>query len=193
MGRTRGRECKALNRGLGAGTVLSTSGGACPGSLLREEEVLMLPDARDGQTYSIIGAAMDVHNHLGAGFLEAVYQDALAVELALRTIPFGREVPLPVLYKGNLLNCSYRADFICYNGIIVEIKAISELTSVDTAQVINYLKATGIQRALLLNFGAERLEHKRFVRDYQRASASSADRVYELPDDEYLTAVDERQ
>ncbi|MBP8292250.1 MAG: GxxExxY protein [Caldilineaceae bacterium] len=118
---------------------------------------------RDPQTYAIIGAAMEVHATLGRGFMEAVYQESLAIELTLRRIPYQREVDLPVSYKGTLLKCSYRADFICYGEIIVELKALSALTGGEWAQIINYLKATGFHRGLLLNFGAESLEHKRFV------------------------------
>jgi GxxExxY protein len=144
----------------------------------------MVPDGRDGQTFAIIGAAMEVHNQLGCGFLENVYQEALAVELLLRGIPFERELSLPVLYKGRPLNCSYRADFVIAGEIIVELKALDKLTTIEEAQVINYLKATGLQRALLINFGTSRLEHKRYVREYLRSSASSADRVLEVLGDE---------
>ncbi len=133
---------------------------------------------------------MEVHNQLGDGFLERVYQEALAVELALREIPFAREAALPVLYKGSPLTCSYIADFICYDEIIVETKALGKLTSIEESQVINYLKATGLHRALLLNFGVPHLEHKRYVREYLRSSASSVrspgyvsgDRVREVLD-----------
>src|SRR6185503_7180076 len=82
---------------------------------------------RDPQTYAIIGAAMEVHRQLGHGFLEAVYKEALAIELELRGIPFKREVPLSIYYKGKLLDCKYQADFICYGDIIVEAKAIADL------------------------------------------------------------------
>ena len=118
---------------------------------------------KDPETYAIIGAAMEVHRQLGHGFLEAVYQEALALEMTARKIPFKREVSLPVEYKGQRLVCSYRADFVCYESIIVEMKAINQLTGADEAQLINELKATGLHRGLLLNFGAPSLEYKRLV------------------------------
>jgi GxxExxY protein len=118
---------------------------------------------QDPQTYAIIGAAMEVHGQLGSGFLEAVYQEALAIEFAARAIPFAREVDLPVLYKGQRLACSYKADFICYGSVIVELKAIREITGIDEAQVLNYLKATRMERGLLLNFGSSSLGFKRLV------------------------------
>jgi GxxExxY protein len=118
---------------------------------------------RDAQTFAIIGAAMEVHNELGAGFLEPVYQDALSIELARQSVPFRREVELPVLYKGEQLACTYRADFLCYDEIIVELKALNELATREQAQLLNYLKATKLKRGLLINFGAARLEYKRMV------------------------------
>jgi len=120
-------------------------------------------ERRDSETFAIIGAAMEVHRQLGSGFLEAVYQSALAIELRGRNIPFEREVEVPIWYKGHLLPCGYRADFICFGGIIVELKAIKQLTSIEHAQVMNYLRATQHKRALLLNFGAASLQQKRFV------------------------------
>jgi GxxExxY protein len=131
---------------------------------------------KDPQTYAIIGAAMEVHRQLGHGFLEAVYQEALAVELTAREIPFQREVFLPIRYKGQLLQCGYRADFICFGEIVVELKAISQLTGTDEAQTINELKATHLNRALLINFGAPSLEYKRLVFNL-RESAKSADEI----------------
>ena len=118
---------------------------------------------RDPETYAVIGASMAVHSELGMGFLEIVYHEALAVELAFRGIPHDREVELPVHYRGQRLTCSYRADFVCYDAIIVEIKAQASLTGADDSQVLNYLKAAGMQRALLINFGGPRLEYKRIV------------------------------
>ncbi|MGH7213888.1 MAG: GxxExxY protein [Tepidisphaeraceae bacterium] len=120
-------------------------------------------ETRDPQTYAIIGACMEVHRVLGPGFLEHVYHEALAVELLWRGIPFRREVELPVHYKDRLLPCCYRADFVCYDDIIVELKALRELSGVERSQAINYLKATRFRRALLTNFGAARLEYERLV------------------------------
>ncbi len=117
----------------------------------------------DSETFTIIGAAMIVHGELGHGFLEPVYQAALEYEFQLQKIPFEREVELPVFYKNETLNVSYRADFICYDKIIVELKALQHLTSAEEAQVINYLKATHFQRALLINFGTPSLEYKRLI------------------------------
>ena len=137
-----------------------------------------MTDQRDPQTYAIIGACMEVHRELGHGFLEAVYQKALERELSARGVPFAREVPLPVRYKGVLLHCSYRADFLCFGSIIVELKALAKLTAVEHAIIINYLKATGLERGLLINFGTPQLEYKRFIRsaDYRKErSADDAD------------------
>ncbi|MDE3068121.1 MAG: GxxExxY protein [Verrucomicrobiota bacterium] len=131
---------------------------------------------RDPQTYAIIGAAMEVHRQLGHGFLEAVYQEALAIELAGREIHFQREASLPIFYKGVRLQCGYRADFICFDEIVVELKAVSELTGVDEAQTINELKAIRLNRALLINFGPPSLQYKRLVFNL-RESAKSADEI----------------
>ena len=106
---------------------------------------------------------MEVHKQLGCGFLEPVYQEALAVEFANRNIPFSREVKLPVRYKGKLLATGYCADFICFDSIVVELKALARMSGTEEAQLINYLKATGYEVGLLLNFGTRSLEHRRFV------------------------------
>ncbi|MEM9419758.1 MAG: GxxExxY protein [Planctomycetota bacterium] len=124
---------------------------------------MMKAEENDPQTYAIIGAAMAVHSEMRHGFLEAVYQESLEIEFELRGIPFQREVQLPIHYQGRLLNTHYRADFVAFDDIIVELKAQSQLTGNDQAQAINYLKATGHHRALLLNFGASKLEYKRLV------------------------------
>lgn len=124
-------------------------------------------DVRDPETYAIIGAAMEVHRELGRGFLEAPYAEALQCEFELRSIPFRREVSLPIVYKGRTLECSYRADFIVFGSIIVELKAVKALTDIERAQVINYLKATGYTRAVLINFGTESLEYERIVNHHR--------------------------
>ena len=116
----------------------------------------------DPRTYAIIGAAMEVHRFLGTGFLEAVYQEALAMELASRRIPFERELALPVSYKGRILGTPCRADFLV-DGVIVELKANSTLTNADRAQLLHYLRASECRNGLLINFGATSLEYKRFI------------------------------
>jgi GxxExxY protein len=132
---------------------------------------------KDQQTYLVIGAAMEVHGQLGHGFLETVYQEALAMEFTERRIPFRREVILPVSYKSKTLPCSYKAYFICFENLLVETKALGKLTGIEEAQVINYLKATSFERALLLNFGSPSLEYKRLIFTHKnlRPSAKSAD------------------
>ncbi len=125
-------------------------------------------DERDPQTYNIIGAAMEIHRQLGHGFLEAVYQEAAAIEFALKQIPFEREINLPVKYKEIALPVYYRADFVCFSGIIVEFKALSRLSTIEEAQLLNYLKATGLKRGLLINFGTSSLQYKRLVWGYEQ-------------------------
>lgn len=117
------------------------------------------------EVYAIIGAAIEVHRVLGPGFLEPVYQEAMEIELADRQTPFEAQKALVIYYKGRRLEKEYRADFVCFDQIIVEIKAADELTGRDEAQLLNYLKATGFRVGLLINFGSHgRLEWKRFVR-----------------------------
>lgn len=134
---------------------------------------------KDPLTHQIIGAAMEVHRTLGPGFLEAVYHEALCIEFASKDIPFQWEVELPIYYKDELLTTRYRADFVCYHNIIVELKAINQLSSKEASQIINYLKATGIETGLLLNFGAKSLEYKRFIFTKGKSvkSAGSMDRT----------------
>ena len=113
------------------------------------------------ETYEIIGAAMEVHRQLGCGFSEKVYQDALAHELRLRNIPFEREVRMKVVYKGETLEAEFIPDFVCYDRVIVELKAVEELTSMHRSQAINYAHVANMKVALLINFGAESLEYER--------------------------------
>lgn len=131
---------------------------------------------KDTETYAIIGAAMEVHGVLGNGFLEGVYHDALELEFKQRGVDYQREQPVPVSYKEKTLGTPYRADFVCCGSIIVELKAIKALTRIESAQVLHYLKATGYDRALLINFGTPRLDYKRFIqsRDHLRTSVPSA-------------------
>jgi len=133
-------------------------------------------ETRDPETYAIIGAAMRVHGILGHGFLEAVYQEALAEEFRQSGIPFTREQRFPIHYRGVILKCYYDADFICFGKIIVELKALEQKGGKEEAQVINYLKASGLNRAMLLNFGSERVQYKRLVLNL-RPSASSAENL----------------
>jgi GxxExxY protein len=130
---------------------------------------------RDEQTYAIIGAAMAVHRELGSGFLEAVYQDALAIEFGLQGVPFEKEQAIPVVYKGIPLSSSYRADFVCFGSVIVELKALSTLSGTEEAQIINYLKATGLKKGLLINFGKSSLEYRRYVYGKEEQSADYTD------------------
>jgi GxxExxY protein len=134
----------------------------------------MPKERRDSRTYAIIGAAMEVHCQLGCGFLESIYQEALALELTAREIPYRREVEIPVFYKNQRLNASFRADFLCFDSVIVELKALANLSGVEEAQVINYLKATGHEVGLLFNFGAESLEHRRLAFSKPLPSIKSA-------------------
>ena len=120
------------------------------------------------ESFRIVGAAMEVHNTLGSGFLEAVYQEAFQYELEALNIPFKREVSLPIVYKNKTLSKYYIADFICYECIIVEVKALTELTKEHKAQVINYLKATNYELGILVNFGSSKLSYERIIREHSR-------------------------
>ncbi len=116
------------------------------------------------ESYNIIGAAFHVYNQLGFGFLEAVYQECLELEFIKRGIPYDREKELKINYDGIELRQTYKADFVCYGEIIVELKAVSMLDPSHRAQVYNYLHATGYRLGLLLNFGSDsELERERIV------------------------------
>ena len=115
------------------------------------------------ESYKIIGACMEVHKILGNGFLEAVYQEALAIEFSQMNIPFEQEKRLQITYKNRLLKKDYIADFVCYDKIIVELKALSQIQNEHIAQTLNYLKITDFRLGLLINFGTTSLQYKRIV------------------------------
>ena len=116
------------------------------------------------ESYNIVGAAFHVYNKLGFGFLEAVYQEALEIEFQRRNIPYECEKELNIIYDGVQLKQTYKADFVCYGKIIVELKAVSELDDAHRSQIYNYLHATGYRLGLLLNFGcSDELEKERIV------------------------------
>jgi len=115
------------------------------------------------RTWAIIGVAMKVHTQLGSSFLERVYQDTLELEFIAQKIPYVREQSLPVFYKGQQLQGTYCADFICCGNIIVESKVIKALTEIEHAQIINYLKVAKHPLGLLFNFGSLSLQYQRFI------------------------------
>jgi GxxExxY protein len=117
------------------------------------------------ETYAILGACFEVYKDKGCGFLEGVFQECLALEFELQNIPARSQVSLPLTYKGRPLVQRYVADFVCYDKVIVELKAVSKLTDEHRAQIQNYLHATGLKVGLLVNFGHfPKVEHERFVR-----------------------------
>ena len=115
------------------------------------------------ECYSIIGSAMEVHKQLGYGFLESVYQEALAHEFVSSSVPFEKEKILEIEYKGITLKKKFIADFVCFDSIIVELKAVDALNDEHISQVINYLRATNLRLGLLINFGAGKLQYKRVI------------------------------
>jgi len=115
------------------------------------------------EVFRIVGAAMEVSNHLGCGFLEAVYQEALGIEFAQRRIAYEAQKRIEISYKDTVLRKEYVADFLCMDCIIVEIKAIRGITGIEEAQLLNYLKATGLPLGLIVNFGSKKLEWKRYA------------------------------
>ncbi len=124
----------------------------------------MMYNTKD-EIYRIVGAAMEVYNELGRGFLEDVYQEALERELKRRNIPFVSQQKINVYYKGEPLDKYYIADLVCYGDVIVELKAVVEVTDVHIAQVVNYMKATHTKKAVLINFGEEELYFRRVFND----------------------------
>ena len=118
---------------------------------------------KDPFSYDIIGTAMEVHRELGPGFLEAVYQEAMEIELRERKIPFVSQPQVKLYYKRFEMQKFYKPDFICFDTPVVEIKAESGLTAIDEAQVINVLKSTQLNVGLLINFGETSLKYRRFI------------------------------
>ena len=115
------------------------------------------------QTSKILNACIEVHNELGNGFLEPVYQEALEEEFKLQGIPYEREKLLPIMYKGKQLDKEYYADFVCYENIVVELKAVTNLVKAHKAQLLNYMKATKAEIELLINFGETSLKWERIT------------------------------
>ena len=118
------------------------------------------PEQYHNESYAIIGAAMEVQNQLGIGFLELVYHEALNIELGLRGVPFETEKEIEITYKGQVLERMYKADLVCYGSIVVELKAVDKLKADHTTQLLNYLKATGLPMGILINFGEKPLRYK---------------------------------
>src|SRR3990167_2008301 len=115
------------------------------------------------ETYKIIGCCFEVYNELGPGFLEAVYQEALSIEFTKQGVPFIEHAEMNVFYKGIILKKKYYPDFLCYDDMVLEIKAMENLSPVDEAQLLNYLKGTKKPLGLLANFGAFKFQYKRFA------------------------------
>jgi GxxExxY protein len=115
------------------------------------------------ESYAIVGACMKVHRALGPGFLEAVYEEVVEKEFIIQKIPYKRQVQLNLYYEGVQLKKQYRADFVCYDSIIVELKAVTQIPSLFYAQLQNYLKCTNMELGLLINFGTPSLTYKRIV------------------------------
>jgi len=114
-------------------------------------------------TYKIIGCAIEVHKYLGPGFLESVYEDALCYELEIAKIPFKRQIYIDVYYKDAIFEKKFKADILIDKKIIVELKAVKNITENDEAQLLNYLKVTGLKIGLLFNFGSKKLEKIRRI------------------------------
>ena len=123
----------------------------------------MMGDEKNPQTYAILGACYTVHGTKGCGFLEPVYNECLAIEFEHLGIPYVHEQPFVLTYRERQLKSKYCVDFVCYSEVLLELKAADKLIDKHKSQIINYLKASGLRRGLLLNFGRPSLEFKRFV------------------------------
>lgn len=133
------------------------------GSVKTNEEILKQLSAADPEIEHVVAAAMAVYNELGHGYVAGVYRDALAIECGERAIPFVRNVPVHVRYKGHDLETGFAADFVCHGDILTIVKTVDALDKPDDLELINHLKATGYRRGLMLNFGLQRLEFRRIV------------------------------
>lgn len=131
----------------------------------------------DPRTYAIIGAAQRVHRELGPGFLERAYEEALCIELAERGVPHESQVKLGILYRGRLLDARYRADVVAFGEVLIELKAHAGVGPVDEAQLLHYLKASGLRTGLLLNFGASSLQVRRLAHGRPTESVTSVQSV----------------
>jgi GxxExxY protein len=125
----------------------------------RNENALIFKD----EVYHIVGAAMNVSNTLGCGFLEPVYQECLEIEFSNNKIPFESQKHIQIFYKDKVLTKEYIADFLCYDKIILEIKAIRKITDIEEAQLMNYLRATKLPLGLIINFGGKKMEWRRYA------------------------------
>ena len=124
------------------------------------------------ETYKVLGACFEVYNEKGCGFLEAVFQECLEIELEMQGIPFEAKKALKLEYKGRPLKKRYEADFVCFDKVLIEIKAVSALTDEHRAQVLNYLAATGLEVGLLANFGHyPKLQYERIAKSKPKTSA----------------------
>lgn len=136
----------------------------------------MHPDTQElifkDEVYAIVGAALAVLNELGSGFLEAVYQEALYLELKDRKIPAKQQFSIDIMYRGRVLQKKYIAVFLCYDQILVEIKVIRLITAIEEAQILNYLNATGYHLGLIINFGNPKLEWERYIVTQRRTLGS---------------------
>ena len=135
------------------------------------------PTVTDQRTYKVIGAAMEVHKELGCGFQEAVYHEALEKEFGTQNIPFTSQPVVKLSYKGKALRKTYQPDFVCFSEILIEIKALSYMSGAEEAQLLNYLKATGLEIGLLVNFGGKSLEYRRFINTLTRDNVDGESRI----------------
>ena len=122
------------------------------GTEAQRKNLVVMQEPRDPLTQQVIGAAIEVHRVLGPGLLESAYEECLCFELSLRGISFHRQVPLPVAYKGVTLECGYRMDLVVPERLVIEIKTVEKILSVHEAQLLTYLRLSGIKTGLLINF-----------------------------------------